>query len=150
MNNGQSSKPISATLQKRLIVAGVTSILVYCSLSFVLFLPPFLSFVMVRLLPPGPSVISSIVESTAFSLLILLLPGLAFGMWISHITHLTNNGYTILLGLLANLVLWFGGGAIPATIFKRNRLVIAMWIVFTITIVILGLQIFNFISHNLD
>jgi len=79
-------------------------------------------------------------------LTMLAMPGWGFVFLLAHIAH-SNLNYGILLGLAANLVLWFFLGAIPGFVFRQNKLVVILWFVLAVIVDLLGWKIFDVLTN---
>lgn len=142
MNGTQPPTVTLASRLRRLVVAGVISTLVYCCLTSAIWLLPFAS--------PSSSAAYSILNWTWWSLLMLSIPGFALGMQGGYIINPNSAIDTgMVLTYVANLLLWFSLGAIPASVFRKNRIAIVTWVVFVGIVEILGWIAFSIIFRDL-
>lgn len=147
MNNTQPPTVTLASRLRRLVVAGVISTFIYCSLTLAIW--PWLWFFPFS--PPEAGALYWIRLWVLLLLLMLSIPGFALGLpggYIINPNSATDTGMA--LTIVMNLLLWFSLGAIPASIFRKNRLVAAMWIVLVGIVEILGWIVASILFRGLQ
>jgi len=138
LNHAPSSRLTLAVRLKRSFGAGIVSTVLCCVLMISISLAPHGS--------PDASAYYWIEYWSWRVLTMLAMPGWGFVFLLAHIAH-SNLNYGILLGLAANLVLWFFLGAIPGFVFRQNKLVVILWFVLAVIVDLLGWKIFDVLTN---